>query len=743
MNREKGYVLPLKRLVFIVVMALLLIACSMLQPPMTPTPTATRTAAPVTASVTLPGATPTDAPPPTGSPTKTKTPGLSPTDPKTDTPSPPPVSPQPTPTLSPVNPLAVSVDYTVDRGAYDASRILNGSVGGYVPLANYNWLADGLDEMAAIDMEMIRMDHLTDDTYYRAVWRDSDGNLQFDFSRLNRAIVPILQAGMEPLMCLSYKPLVLDPVGQEKAPPTDMNEWAKVVSAYVTHFERIGYPGLHWEVWNEPDLGFFFQGTPQQYVELYVTTARAIKEVDPTARVGGAADSSVGSPGGKLQPLLAYVQAHPDVPLDFVSYHDYADPDGDGLPPYRLDWNVEAVESLLEANGLAPRDIFITEWHLTPSLTTGPGAPSDTHVGAAAAAVRIYNLLQYPNVKRAFFFSPIEGFKPEEIFSGDLGLLTVNYHRKAMYNLFEMVSYMGGTRVGAQVEGENAADHASYAVATRDEETRAVSVLAWNYWDQDRTLDLSVRGLPYLSEQQNLEVTRYLLDAEHANYYRDYAAGLRGYAVGPTEALVPLESRILTTADTFVQRFAMPRNSLLLILLEPTDRSPTPGPVVTPPALPPRNVAAAKPVQASSTLPINGWGSWPLVDENRHSLRNTLGWSSEYLDNPDAETWVQVDLGEPVRVDTIVLYPRDDEWHEGDGFPVDFKIQGSADREGPWTDLAVHTDYDPGEPARQRQTFTFTPDAYRFIRVVATELDAVEDEGYAMQFAEMEVIEAD
>ncbi len=730
----------LKRLLFVFAVIVWIIACSVVRPPLTLTPTATPRVASPTASPLANGATSTASSSPQVPPTETQTPEPA----ETATPLPPTVTLQPTPTLTPLRPLTVDVNYSMDTGAFDASRMLNGSVGGYVPLSNYNWLADGLDEMVAIDLEMIRMDHLVDDTYYRVVWRDSDGDLQFDFSRLNRAIVPIFQAGMEPLMCLSYKPLELAPKGTEKHPPADLNEWATVVETYVTHFKRMGYTGLHWEVWNEPDLGFFFQGSPQQYVELYAATARAIKRVDPTARVGGAADSSVGSPGGKLQPLLVHIQAHPEVPLDFVSYHDYADPDGDGYPPYTWDWNVDAVESMLKAYDLAPRDIFVTEWHLTPSLTTGPGAPSDTHVGAAAVAVRLSNLLKYPSVKRTFFFSPIEGFKPEEIFSGDLGLLTVNYHRKAVYNLFEMISKLGDTRVDVRVEGENAANRASYAMATRDSATRGAEVLAWNYWDQARTLDLTVSDLPYLDDGHNVAVTLYRIDAEHANYYRDYAAGLRGYPVGPSEALVPLESRILPAADSFRHRYTMPPNSVMLILLEPTDMSPTPGPVVSPPPLPPRNVAAAKPVAASSTLPINGWAPEILVDENRHSLTNTMGWSSDFSATPDREAWVQVDLGESARVDTVVLYPRDDAWHEGLGFPIDFSIQGATDAAvDDWTDLAVHIAYDQGDPPRRAQVFTFPAAEYRFIRVIATRLGAVANDGYAMQFAEMEVIEAE
>jgi hypothetical protein len=268
--------------------------------------------------------------------------------------------------------------------------------------------------------------------------------------------------------------------------------------------------------------------------------------------------------------------------------------------------------------------------------------------------------------------------------------------------------------------------------------------MAWNYWDQPRTLDLTVSGLPYLDNGDNIQMTYYRIDAEHANYYADYAAGLRGFSVGPSERLVPLESRILLKSDAFEQRFDMPPNSVALLLLEPTDQPLTRGPVVSSPALPPRNVAAARPVEASSTLPINGWNPGILVDENRHSLTNTMGWSSEFSPTPDRETWVQVDLGDVTRIDTVVLYPRDDAWHEGQGFPVDFKIQGTTDVEsGDWMDLAEYTAYDQGEPARRPQRLSFAAVETRFVRVFATQLGVVNDDGYAMQFAEMEVLEAE
>ncbi|MGC9468461.1 MAG: GH39 family glycosyl hydrolase [Anaerolineae bacterium] len=647
-------------------------------------------------------------------------------------------TPRPTPTLEPLVPLSVSIDYNSVQGPLDTSKLLNGAVGGYAPMENYNWLPDAYDELAAIGMELIRLDHTTDDAFYEVVWRSSDGELQYDFSRLNRVVIPILQSGMAPLLSLCYKPDALAPEGSEKQPPADMGVWTEVVTTYVEHFKAAGYTGLHWEVWNEPDLAFFFQASAQQYVDLYVTTAQAIKRADPTARVGGAADSSASSPEGKLAPLLAYIKEHPEVPLDFVSYHDYADPDGDGASPFILSWHVETIEALMADANVADRDIYVTEWNLTPRMTTGPGADTDTNVGAAAVAARLAYVLDHPSIKRVFYFSPIEGYAPDRIFNGDLGLLTVNYHKKALYYLFQMVSGLGDTRLAVAVGGENTEGRESYALATRKGDDQETAVLVWNYWDVARTLELSLDGLPYEASGNNVLVTRYLIDADHANYYKDYSAGLRGYRVGPSELLLPVESSVTTPTSTFSRRIALPPYSVVLVTLTPTDHAPTPGPVVTPPPPLPRNYAADRAVNAATTLEHEGWHPGALVDEITHSLPSVLGWSSQLHESPDTETWVTIDLGEPVRVDTVKLYPRDDRGYEGAGFPVDFAIQGSSDGEA-WVDLVVQTAYEPQGHPRDVQPFTFPAGHYRAIRLIARRLGAVEGQGYALQLAEMEV----
>ncbi|MFZ6029046.1 MAG: GH39 family glycosyl hydrolase [Chloroflexota bacterium] len=634
--------------------------------------------------------------------------------------------------------LSVSVDYTLESGPFDKGRWLNGSVGGYGPMENLNWFPGAYERLAALGFRMIRIDHLTDDTFYRVVSRQASGRLQFDFTRIDRIILPMLEKGIMPFMCLSYTPEALAPQDPKEV-VADLGEWQQVVRAYVQHYTDLGYTGWYWEIWNEPDLAMFFKGSPQRYLEIYDKSVQAVKEVDPTARVGGPADADPVSSNARLAPLLEHVRAHPEIPLDFISYHKYSDPDYDGKPPYELDWNYKNVSLMLEFNKFSDVEIFITEWNLSGVMDAAPGADPDTHVGAAADAVRMFKLIQYPKITAIFFFSPLEGFSPQKVFNGDLGLLTVNYHKKAAYNLFQMYTCLGENLLSAQIEGPNTADHASYALATRDTAAQKAAVLVWNYRQETTPLHLRLSNLPYAAAGKNFKLNRYLIDADHANYYKDYAAGLRGYPVGPTEELQPVESRILHGTDAFQRQETLSPNSISLYLFEPNDSPPTGGAVEAASALPNRNLAAFKPVTASNSDPGAGWGPDWLVDEITHSLPGMLGWSSTAATSDDRREWVMVDFGAAVRVDAVKLYPCDSQDCEGGGFPLDFTIQAALEPDR-WADLVTQENYGAGQPVYGVQAFTFPAVECRYLRVLATRLGAAAGEAgvFRFQLAELE-----
>lgn len=113
------------------------------------------------------------------------------------------------------------------------------------------------------------------------------------------------------------------------------------------------------------------------------------------------------------------------------------------------------------------------------------------------------------------------------------------------------------------------------------------------------------------------------------------------------------------------------------------------------------------------------------------------GWSSARASNQRSEH-VGVDLAEAFDVARVRLHPRDDAPNAGQGFPLDFVIQVSADSKA-WTTVAEHTDYPLPTGV---QEFTFAPRKARHVRVLATRLRPNPyDHGMrTFQLAELEVL---
>ncbi len=86
----------------------------------------------------------------------------------------------------------------------------------------------------------------------------------------------------------------------------------------------------YWEVWNEPDLKYYWKGTEDEYNKLYDYAVAGIRQAIPNARVGGPATTGPGPQGNASEYLRAFL-AHcatnkseatgGPIPLDFISFH--------------------------------------------------------------------------------------------------------------------------------------------------------------------------------------------------------------------------------------------------------------------------------------------------------------------------------------------------------------------------------------------------------------------------------------
>jgi hypothetical protein len=122
------------------------------------------------------------------------------------------------------------------------------------------------------------------------------------------------------------------------------------------------------------------------------------------------------------------------------------------------------------------------------------------------------------------------------------------------------------------------------------------------------------------------------------------------------------------------------------------------------------------------------------------------GYHSALSTKGDDAKWVQVDLGESVKLDRVILRPCHDEFNNigaGFGFPVRFKVEVSDDPEFKM-DIAVIADEtrnDFPNPALAPFTAKANGRSVRFIRVTATRL-ATRQNDFMLALAELEALNA-
>jgi xylan 1,4-beta-xylosidase len=220
-----------------------------------------------------------------------------------------------------------------------------------------------------------------------SIFRDSNADPNdpnsYNFEPTDRLIASIKGVGAEVVFRLGRSE------GSNVDPPRDFDRYAQIAKHIVLHYNQGWANGFHyniryWEVWNEPDLGrVFWGGTAQEYFMLYGKVARAVKEADGNALVGGPAISRPNDTNNPwLDDFLQYVRAN-KLPLDFYSWHWYATDSADPQDIVRISRNLRAR---LDKHGFNKALSMVNEWNygLMEPL------PTDIHRASFIASTLIY-----------------------------------------------------------------------------------------------------------------------------------------------------------------------------------------------------------------------------------------------------------------------------------------------------------------------------------------------------------------
>jgi xylan 1,4-beta-xylosidase len=236
---------------------------------------------------------------------------------------------------------------------------------------------------------------------------DPEKESSYNFGPSDRIIGAIVESGAR----VYYR--VGRSWGADPEPPADAAKFASIVKHVAMHYNAGWAKGhrygiRYWEIWNEPDMeanwfpGFarpFWTGTPEQFYTLYEKVARALKEFDPSLKVGACGKAAANLPGPYREGLIRFCATR-KVPLDFFSWHHYHDRSPD---PYEMVRLGNQIREILDASGFTAAESHVTEWNMNLRMNnTGPLGQNSMNNAAFTAAALIY--LQDSKVDRAFYY---------------------------------------------------------------------------------------------------------------------------------------------------------------------------------------------------------------------------------------------------------------------------------------------------------------------------------------------------
>ncbi len=324
---------------------------------------------------------------------------------------------------------------------------------------------------------------------------------------------------MKPFIELSFMPRALASTSKtcfhylgNISLPGSYVEWSELIVNLTVHLiERYGIGEVRqwfFEVWNEPNLSFFFEGTQEDYFELYGHTARAIKSVDQLLPVGGPSTSN----NAWITELIQYCETQ-GIPLDFISTHHY--PTDDPL------WSGQVSKEYYDRGVLTQMAVkakkeggkyplYYTEWN---SSAKNPDELHDTPYTAALVMKTIIDNMDLVEAYSFWTYTDIfeEGGQFAGEFYGGYGLQTVHGIPKAAYHTFEFLHRMGAQKLPVTKEQETVGMLAS----VKEEK---ICIVAYNHHVPDSYIEEQTVSLR-IQHKSLTSAKVYLVDEDHGNAY--------------------------------------------------------------------------------------------------------------------------------------------------------------------------------------------------------------------------------
>jgi xylan 1,4-beta-xylosidase len=394
----------------------------------------------------------------------------------------------------------------------------------------------------------------------------------YSWTNFDKYLDAIVSAGMRPIMELDFMPTALALNGNDKDTYKDAATYRAFIQALVQHcVDKYGAADVgqwYWEIWNEPDYTGFWNGTNASeatsakmtdYYSLYDNAVAAITAVLPNAFVGGPATTQ----SGPVQAFLQHCRSA-GTRVTFASSHVYPGGANTGTAANAANLTSDNNSRVSGITGAgyttAQVKSFNTEWNSSYSGQGGNAGDvvtsMDNHwnVGFILKGVKLLSdknsgdtppldIFSYWVLSDVFDESSgpsgsyILGKNNGQLPFGQVfGMMTAQGMRKAAFNAFKMLNYLGPKRL---MSGGGTGNDGVDAMATTSAAGDELQILVYNTFATMNTsgsdmVTINVSNLPATLSGKSVFVTQFVADETHSNPYSVWVS--QGKPGTPTEA---------------------------------------------------------------------------------------------------------------------------------------------------------------------------------------------------------------
>jgi xylan 1,4-beta-xylosidase len=187
------------------------------------------------------------------------------------------------------------------------------------------------------------------------IYTERGGKPVYDFTIVDHIIDTYLARGIHPYLEIGFMPQAMTSAPADvpyhrpwregvdykgapsgwSYPPQSYAKWAELIYQWTRHnVERYGRAEVerwYFEVWNEPNLDFYWNGSPEDFYRLHDFAIEAVRRALPKAQVGGPDVAGAGGAymDGFLRHITSgvnYATGKTGTPADFLSFHAKGEP---------------------------------------------------------------------------------------------------------------------------------------------------------------------------------------------------------------------------------------------------------------------------------------------------------------------------------------------------------------------------------------------------------------------------------